>query len=140
YPDNGTDWFLLNNTSGIEIFHQDQRGFFLSGFDATEYSWSHPGGSAIEVRGITMDQQVLSHSFITPERAQYQAPQFTTFSMPQEWVDVPLQYVTITAPSRGFAVDNIQVPFDPNSLVEQSADRIFLARLGPNEVRSMPLN
>jgi len=113
HPDNGTDWFLNNNTGGIVIGHSLSNPFYLLQLDLTEYSWVMSGGRAINIDGITPGGATLSTILTTAVRAPYLTPQFQRFVLPTEWTQTPLRSVTITQQNNGFAVDNIYLRAAP---------------------------
>jgi hypothetical protein len=113
FPDDGTDWFLNNNTGGIVITRSSAAPFYLLSFNATEYDYVFAGGFPYIVDGILTDGSLISTTFASAQRMPYQTPQFQTFTMPSNWLGLPLKSVTITEPRDGFAVDNIRLAAVP---------------------------
>ena len=109
HPSNGTDWFLNNNTGGIIISRIDSSPFFLQSFEATEYTYVLPGNHAIFVDATRTDGTQISAAFMTDARPAYIVPEFQLFTLPGDWLQMPLSSVTITAPNNGFAIDDIRL-------------------------------
>jgi hypothetical protein len=109
HPDNGTDWFLVNNINGMVISHARSQPFHLLSLDLTEYSYVFSGERPIHIDGFTSSGTRLSTTFITPARPVGQVPRFQQFTLPQQWSEMWLRSVTITQPNNGFALDNIRL-------------------------------
>lgn len=108
HPDNGTDWFLNNNNTGIVITHAESLSFHLLSLDLAEYTFVSSGEAPIHIDAFTSNGEFLSTRFITAARPVGHVPIFQQFQLPAEWLNTRLRSVAITA-NNGFAVDNIRL-------------------------------